>query len=1574
MTGENSANSFSSLKAYPYFVFELPDRFRPKKLDLYVQIPDLLEVQKKSYEMFLQEGIPPEQRQNVGIHRVLSTLVFEVKGKRLEYVDYELTPPKYTPEECKARELTYDSIMRVKMRLISYEDEENTKIKQIREEWVYFGEIPRLSPKCSFIIGGTEKVVVSQLHKSPGVYFEYDKYKLRTASRFVPIARIVPYRGQWIDFDFDLKDILYVRLQKKKRMNAWIFLKAIGFDLEDLLDIYEKEEIILRQKNARLEILKEVKPDIIRYQRASMNYKGIISKGGRFTLRIIEELKNAGVMENIDGKLFIPISEDEFPGESRKEVINFGVRVLAQTIKKNGKEFKAGTQITEELINELLEAGVDRFQTVWYDDVFVSGSIIKTYKEMEKKLKIKTREEAAVEFFRRTRPGEPTDPHVVFEYVRAMFMSASRFNLSRVGRVRISKRFDIEIPIEIVIQEDGKILKKIVEGITEFQVASEEIDLGDGQIIPAGERIRREYIKKLMERGVMYIPISEAALSEYAPCEDIKDENGEIIAQARRNLGKFTIGKLKEAAKNKGKLVFNAFWYPESLTYLDIFSTIKYLFDIRFGKPGKTIDDVDNLANRRVRPVGELAEMELLRGIERIRRSILEKLRQADPDKTPIKEIVNFKPAASALKEFFAMGQLSQFLDNTNPLSELTHKRRLSALGTGGLKRETAGIEVRDVHSSHYGKICPVETPEGQNVGLITSLTIFSKIDDLGLIRTPYRKVVNGYVTNEIEYLSAIDEEKFPIASYGTEVGPDGKIIPETLPARVGSEIRFVSRDEVKYIDAVPFQILGVSASLIPFFEHDDSNRALMGSNMQRQAVPLLFPEPPVVGVGHEKEVAKNAMAVVVAKHEGIVKYVDANRIVVEVDDPDFPELRGTADIYTLTKWSRTNQSTSINQRPLVRFGERVKRGQIIADGHSTAGGELSLGKNVIVAIMSWRGYNFEDSIVISERLVEDDVYTSVHLEEISVDVRETKYGPEEVTKDVPGVAPDLVANLDEDGIIRVGAFVNPGDILVGKLTPVGEVPLTLEERLLKSIFAKAVETTRETSVRCPPDIRGTVVSVHVHYRKNIVKDQRIKEQEELLISKVRRDMQDAVEILRGLLWERIGKYINSLKIYSSVKIGKSEFSENNLEFKQAFLARLKEYKEISGMLKFLEGLRGSIDDESLNNIISTVQNFREEEDNVRKQFEEKISEIRKGEELPPGVLKRIRILIASKRKIQIGDKLSGRHGNKGVVSIVLPKEDMPFLPDGTPVDIILSPLGIPSRMNIGQLLELQLGWVSHELGKRIAELVQNLEDDFIRKNASEIRTKIKSLLADGEDRTGIVQRFFEFIDSLDDYELLKFVREAERIGVRFAVPPFCGLSEQEIKELGRRVGIPETFTVMLRDGRTGEPFDQPVAVGKMYIMKLIHMVEDKIHARSTGPYSLITQQPLGGKSRGGGQRFGEMEVWALEAYGAAYTLQEMLTVKSDDISGRERTVYNIINGKPVYVPSIPESFVVLMKELQAMGFDVEPLVQRELEEMEESAEEEGGERKMNQESELTREKTSVKKTRLLGRSRKKSK
>lgn len=1535
MIKDTNQNS-QSLAAYPYYSYELQSRFSPSGYKLNIDIPDLLSLQRESYERFLGEI---GDKRNSGIHEVLSTLVFEVPGRKLEYVDFQLDPPKYTPEECKMRELTYSSIMKVKFRLTIFNDKENKDIKEIREEWVYFGEIQRMSPRCSFVIAGTEKVIVNQLHKSPGVYFEYDKYKMKTTLKFVPVARIVPYKGMWIDFDFDLKDVLHVRLRKKKRINAWIFLRAIGLDLADLLPIYEIEEIMLVPKGEKPEIFLEINPDVIKYKRVPDDYTvdsiSLKKEKSRFTdnfIRAIKEKKPNFVLQEKD-KYFIKIPQEVFDPSKRKI---YGTYLLAKDI----GDFRAGTEIDLEMIQQIYNKGFSKIPVVWYDDVFISGSIVKTYHEMEKKFKIKGQEDAAVEFYRRTRPGEPTDSKLISEYVRGMFMRPDRFNLSRVGRIRIAKRFGLDIPLSIKIDADGNIFKEYNRRLLRYQIASADIQIGDKIIIEAGKKFSDEVLDMIEKENIKWIPISEQELFEYSPVYDlfddtklvIKDESVPLLNKSY-NITKDSKEELIKYAKIKGGITFAAYWYPEGLTYLDIFEVIKYLFDLRSGKPDKKMDDVDNLANRRVRSVGELCKLELQRGIERIRKTIYEKLQKLDLEGKSIRDIVNFKPAASALREFFAMGQLVQFLDNTNPLSELTHKRRLSALGTGGLRRETAGIEARDVHSSHYGKICPVETPEGQNVGLITSMAVFSKIDELGLLQTPYRKVQNGYVTDKIEYLTAIDEEKFAIAPWGVEIDSSGKIVPEYVAARVGTEIKLCRREDINYIDAVPFQILGVSASLIPFFEHDDSNRALMGANMQRQAVPLISAEPPLVGTGLEGIVARNALAVITAKHSGWVKYVDSSRIVIEIDDPDFVELKGQADIYNLVKWSRTNQSTSLNQRPIVRIGEYVKRGTVIADGSSTAGGELALGKNVLIAIMSWRGYNFEDSIVISERLAYDDVFTSVHLEELSFDVRETKYGPEETTRDLSSVSPELLSNLDDDGIVREGVLVNPGDILVGKLTPVPEVPLTPEERLIKSIFAKSPESVRETVLRCPPDIKGIVIGVHIHYRKNIVKDQRIKEQEENLISRVRRDMLDAVEILRGQLWENMRDYIIGIKILSPFKIDKDEFAINDQSFREAFVLKLRSYKDISNMIKFVESLRGYIDDESIENIKRVILDFSGREEALKKIYEEKIAEIRRGEELPPGVLKRIRILIASKRKVQVGDKFSGRHGNKGVVSVILPVEDMPFLPDGTPIDMIMSPLGIPSRMNVGQLLELQVGWISKKLGDKIGEIVSTLQDQYIKENADEIKKKIKEFLTNGVQNK-MLENFLRYVDEMDGEALLKFVREAQKFGVRFSVPPFMSPGEDEIAGFAKILGLPEKLSFRLRDGVTGDYFEDEVTVGIMYILKLVHMVEDKIHARSTGPYSLITQQPLGGKSRGGGQRFGEMEVWALESYGASYTLQEMLSVKSDDISGRERVIYNIVEGKPVYEPSIPESFLVLVKELQSMGFDIELLSKRDIEEM----------------------------------------
>ena len=1549
---------------YPFLKGEVLSRFNLSKYDYSFPIPNLLEVQRKSYELFLQRDIPPEKRKDVGIHRVFKNFQITVKNRRIEYVDYKIEDPKYTPEECKNRDLTYGGIMRVKLRLLVSEGDEfdESKVKEKREEWVYFGEIPMMTERCSFIIGGTEKAVVSQVHKSPGAYFEYDKQKYKVLGRVVPIARIVPYKGQWIDFDFDQKDIMHVRLQKKRRFNAWLFLRSLGLDMEDLLDIYDTEWIYFEPANGGLSFWREVNPFLMTFYIASIDYKDrdgniIVRAGRKFTGKIIGRLlENCNDIRDVEVEelgqkkkvKMIKISEDEIANPKKYSVSRTGIRIFAEDIKVDGKLlFKAGEKVTPEKLRTLFDFGINAVKTVWFDDNKISGSIRRTWIDLIRKVvKIRkdakldeddyirvewTPQDAAAEFFRKTKPGEP-QREAVYHYIRSNYMSPRKFNLAKVGRYAIMRKFGLDRRLKIRwVKSEGRFYKELIPEILRFQFASVDVQVGD-RVIKAGERFKKEDVAWLVKNGVKWVPCSQEELYEYAVPE--KFEIDGIRLGKFDRLNRYVIDRIKE----KDNFELEVVWFAESLTLLDIWAVLRYLFELKASKPGRNIDDVDNLANRRVRPVGELAEMELSRGLEKVKRLVEEKLAQLDVlEDKQLKDIVNFKPASSQLKEFFAMGQLAQFLDNTNPLSELTHKRRMSALGPGGLKRETAGIEVRDVHPSHYGKMCPVETPEGQNVGLITTMALYSRVSDIGLLETPYRKVEDGKVTDKVEYLSALDEQNVAIAPFGTPVDENGYIKEDKVVARVGSDIKLVDKNEVKYMDVSPLQILGVSASLIPFFERNDSNRALMGSNMQRQAVPLLFTEPPIVGAGHEKEVAKNALAALVAKRSGVVKYVDSTQIVIETDDPDFPEERGVPEVYRLTKYSRSNHNTAINWRPLVSVGERVKRGQIIADGPATAGGELALGRNLLVAIMSWRGYNFEDSIVISERLVWDDVFTSVHIEELSVDVRETKHGPEEITSDIPNVSASLLKNLDEDGIVRVGAFVNPGDIVVGKITPVGEAPQSPEDRLLKSIFGKTTENIRDTSLRCPPDVRGIVIGVWVHYRKNVEKTPRILEQERRQIEKLRKEKDEAIRILRGKLKNMIEPLLEKVSIVQPVRVGQEEFSENTERFRRAIFRKIEEYRDVKNIRKYFEELEGYFDEETYAQIMERIKEYEEQEKRIVKVYREREREIRQGEELPPGVLMRVRVLIASKRKIQVGDKLAGRHGNKGVISIILPREDMPFLPDGTPIDIVLSPLGIPSRMNLGQLFEMQLGWVGKELGRRIAEAAEELAIKYRARRmveiADKIKNKVKEILSDGEDKTGVIERFLKWIQSIPDEDMDKFVKEAKEVGVRFSAPAFGGITEDDIIEFARRLGIPETFKVKLRDGRTGEEFAEPVAVGYMYIMKLIHMVEDKIHARSTGKYSLITQQPLGGKSRGGGQRFGEMEVWALEAYGAAYTLQEMLTVKSDDMVGREIMVSRIIEGKPIFKPFVPESFMVLVKELQALGFSIRYFTKQELEE-----------------------------------------
>lgn len=1398
-------------------------RFSFSKSKFTLEIPPLIEVQINSYKKFLQADVPKDKRENVGIEKALKDFKVEVekqavKGEglevkkvlTLEFVDYRFDEVKYTPLECRKKGLTYGAPMRVKLRItvgerIKRGEKEERRVSEIREQEVFFGEIPFMTPTGSFIINGTERVIVNQLHKSPGVYFELDKSRLKAQAKPSYVARLIPYKGVWLDFGFDMRDIMYIKLDKKKKFNAVLLLRALGFsDSEILKGMYKTEEVKFKGER----VLKKVVPEVLRYQRASRsvgaNGEVVLEAGKKFTSDVLKKMKQLGID-------WIEIDEEDLIG-----------KIVAEDVVANGKLIvRAGKPVDEEALKKIREE-VRSINIVFFDDLHISGAIIRTMEECDKKSKARTQEDACMEIFRRTRPaGEPTDPKIAVEYIRSVFFSQDRYNLSRVGRVKLSSRLNLDIPQDIL-----------------------------------------------------------------------------------------------------------------ALTREDVFAIVKYLFDLKNNIPGTYTDDIDHLANRRVRPVGELAEMFFITGLEKVRRLVRDKLSGADPDMVTPAQVVNFKPVVTTLKEFFTTSQLSQFLDQTNPLAELTHKRRLSALGPGGLTRSTAKFEVRDVHPSHYAKICPIETPEGQNIGLITSLAVYAGISELGFLQAPYRKVEGGVVKNDIEYLTALEEERYAIAPFGTPVDESGRIIPEVTTARVAGEVKEARREEIKYMDASPVQILGVSASLVPFLEHDDSNRALMGANMQRQAVPLLVTEAPLVGTGIEGDVAKKCGAAVVAKHSGVVEYVDSTRIVVRIKDEDFPELEGSTDIYSLVKFEKTNQSTCVNQRPLVRKGNFVKRGQVIADGPCTAEGEFALGRNVLVCFLPWRGHNFEDSIVISERLVRDDIYTSIHMNELVCDVKETKLGDEEITRDIPGVPPKLLENLDENGIVKVGAKVGPGDILVGKITPKGETYLTPEERLLRAIFGKPFENVKNSSLRCPPDISGVVIATYVHTRRGERKDQRAKEEEEKEIARLEKDKEDAIKISRSTALSKIRSVLVGVKIKEEIKVGRKgrrRGEEVDSEFATVILKKLEKYKMLDTMKDFLRAKvmpKLVLDEDAQARIEMHLEYLDEQEHLIKTLYDSKIREIRRGDELPPGVIKRVRVLIASKRKITVGDKIAGRHGNKGVISIILPQEDMPFLPDGTPVDVVLSPLGVPSRMNIGQLLEIQLGWISKELGRRFKEIVEHTGSEAVEG----IKKVMKEALMNGGGGEGAIKSLCEWIDSLCEEEILEIAR---RGGVMFASPPFDGAREEDIRELSRILGIPEDSKVWLRDGRTGELFKEPVAVGYVYLMRLVHMVEDKIHARSTGPYSLITQQPLGGKSREGGQRLGEMEVWALEGYGAAYTLQEMLTVKSDDVLGRYKVYDSIVKGKPVLEPSIPESLNVLIKELQALGLDIQFLTEREFEEIE---------------------------------------
>jgi DNA-directed RNA polymerase subunit beta len=1337
-----------------------------------LQVPFLLATQIDSYAAFLQADTLPEQRKNQGLQAAFTSIfpiVSHSGNARLEFVSFQLGVPPFDVKECQQRGLTYASPLRAKVRL-TIMDREASKptVKEVKEQEVYMGEIPLMTQTGSFIINGTERVIVSQLHRSPGVFFEHDRGKTHSSGKLLFSARIIPYRGSWLDFEFDPKDYVYFRVDRRRKMPVTILLKAIGMTPEQILAaFYEFDTFHLSKKNG---IQFDLVPERLRGETARfdiMNKAGklIVPKDKRITVKHVREMEAAGLHKH-------PVTEDFLLG-----------KVLAHNIvdKETGEVLaSANDEITEDVLKKLMEAGVEKIQTIYTNDLDQGPYVSQTLRVDETQDQMA----AQVAIYRMMRPGEPPTEDAVRTLFNGLFFSEERYDLSAVGRMKFNRR-----------------------------VGREELT-------------------------------GHATLS-----------NDDIVA------------------------------------------VIKILVDLRNGRG--EIDDIDHLGNRRVRSVGELAENQFRAGLVRVERAVKERLSQAESENLMPHDLINAKPVSAAVREFFGSSQLSQFMDQTNPLSEITHKRRVSALGPGGLTRERAGFEVRDVHPTHYGRVCPIETPEGPNIGLINSLALYARTNEYGFLETPYRKVIGGRVSDEIVFLSAIDEGQFMIAQANAALDKKGKFVDELVSCRHHNEFTMSTPERIEYMDVAPSQIVSVAASLIPFLEHDDANRALMGSNMQRQAVPCLRPEKPLVGTGIERTVAVDSGTAVQALRGGLVDYVDASRIVVRVNDEETVPGEVGVDIYNLVKYTRSNQNTNINQRPILRVGDQIARGDVVADGASTDMGELALGQNLLVAFMPWNGYNFEDSILISERVVADDRFTSIHIEELSVVARDTKLGPEEITRDISNLSEAQLARLDESGIVYIGAEVEAGDVLVGKVTPKGETQLTPEEKLLRAIFGEKASDVKDTSLRVPSGMSGTVIDVQVFTREGIERDKRAQQIIDDELARYRKDLNDQLRIVEDDTFGRIERLLvnktangGPKKLVKGTKITKQFLDE--LERFHWFDIRLASEEAASQ----LEQLKASLDQTRVEFDLA---------------FEAKKKKLTSGDELPPGVQKMVKVYLAVKRRLQPGDKMAGRHGNKGVISKIVPVEDMPHMADGTPMDIVLNPLGVPSRMNVGQILETHLGWAAKGLGKRIGDLLQAVGTAAAR--ASDLR-KALTLVYNSSGAPAEVE-------ALADDEILQLARNL-RAGVPFATPVFDGATEEEIKNMLELAGLPRSGQVSLYDGRTGESFDRPVTVGYMHMLKLHHLVDDKMHARSTGPYSLVTQQPLGGKAQFGGQRFGEMEVWALEAYGAAYTLQEMLTVKSDDVSGRTKVYENIVKGEHKIDAGMPESFNVLVKEIRSLAIDID--------------------------------------------------
>lgn len=1342
-----------------------------------INIPNLIELQKSSYEAFLQKDVDADRRQEAGLQSVFKS-VFPISDfnntSSLEFVSYTLEPAKYDVDECRQRGMTFAAPVKVTLRLIVFDVDEATEarsIRDVKEQEVYLGEIPLMTQNGSFIINGTERVVVSQLHRSPGVFFDHDSGKNNASGKLIYNARVIPYRGSWLDFEFDQKDLIHARIDRRRKFPVTIILKALGYTAEQLLEyFYDLDTVVVRNKK----LYRQLDIERMAGQRALVDIidpktqEVLIKSGRRITRAVVKKVQAIGLKEvevapeDLTGKVLAKPLIDEETGE-----------IIADS----------NTELDVTVINRGLDAGITQFHMIFFDGLTV-GPFLRNTLLVDK---VASKEESLLKIYQHLRPGEPPTLEAATNFFNRLFFDPETYDLSEVGRIKINHKFGISM--------------------------------------------------------------------EECPPEH------------------------------------------RTMTNKDILSTVKTLIDLKNGRG--VVDDIDHLGNRRVRSVGELLENQYRIGLVRMERAIRERMSLQDVETMMPHDLVNAKPVNAVVKEFFGSSQLSQFMDQTNPLSEITHKRRLSALGPGGLTRDRAGFEVRDVHPTHYGRICPIETPEGPNIGLIASLATYARINSYGFIETPYRKVEGGKVSGDISYMSALEEGGHIIAPAGRDSGVVKEIKVDNMVCRRDGEYEVTEKDKISLMDVSPSQLVSIAASLIPFLEHDDANRALMGSNMQRQAVPLLRSRAPLVGTGVEHLVARDSGTSVVAMSDGIVEEVDASRVVVRRLAKG-GELGANVDIYNLTKYQRTNQNTCFNQKPIVETGDRVKKGDIIADGPSTELGELALGQNILVAFTPWMGFNFEDSILINERLIKDDVYTSIHIEEFECVARDTKLGKEEISRDIANVGEEALKDLDNSGIIRIGAEVRPGTILVGKVTPKGETQLSPEEKLLRAIFGEKAGDVRDTSLRTPSGVYGTVIDAQVYSREGADRDERLASIIEEKRKKLEKDLSVEQNVIKN----------NALEKLKDILVGKKttgvllneDGSQKLLNKGQDIAASDLEIIPFE-LLTYIP-LEQEIEYQATR-ILDGAKNQLEA---VKMVFNEKIDRLRKGDELPPGVIKMVKVYVAIKRKLQVGDKFAGRHGNKGVVSKVLPSEDMPYLADGTPVDMVLNPLGVPSRMNIGQILEVHLGWAARNLGQQISTHLEKWNTDVVKK-------EMKDIFSDADISAKI--------DASDEASLKKVVKTMKN-GVHVGTPVFDGARELDVKELLGKANLPLSGQMILFDGRTGEPFKNPVTVGIMYMLKLHHLVEEKIHARSIGPYSLVSQQPLGGKAQFGGQRLGEMEVWAIEAYGAAYSLQEFLTVKSDDVAGRTRMYESIVKGENILEPGLPESFNVLVKELQSLALNIE--------------------------------------------------